>query len=220
MHHRRSGAFVRPDGTDVGLPSAFSELLHRDGDSCVNLLSGQTRRQSRVRIVHRLRSVPSSRIRVMSPPRSSCLSTPSATSLQRPRGHRPLSLATCRNGESTVRGWLRKGVATLHRSTGPTGLLPKNADAASDERACDSIGSKRLLVTLYAVRYHCFDAELADLEKMSRDGIVNLALVYLGIGKRVDALDNLERALAAIRRIHLDPPLRAALRGALAQDGR
>jgi Tfp pilus assembly protein PilF len=43
-------------------------------------------------------------------------------------------------------------------------------------------------------------AELAALEKMSRDGTVlpfNLALVYLGLGDRVRALDNLERALAA-----------------------
>ena len=42
--------------------------------------------------------------------------------------------------------------------------------------------------------------ELADLKKMSRDGTVlpfNLALVYLGLGDRVRALDNLERALAA-----------------------
>ena len=43
-------------------------------------------------------------------------------------------------------------------------------------------------------------AELADLKKMSRDGTVlpfNLALVYLGLGDRARALDNLERALAA-----------------------
>ena len=43
-------------------------------------------------------------------------------------------------------------------------------------------------------------SELADLKKMSRDGTVlpfNLALVYLGLGDRVRALDNLERALAA-----------------------
>jgi tetratricopeptide (TPR) repeat protein len=43
-------------------------------------------------------------------------------------------------------------------------------------------------------------AEYADLKKMSRDGTVlpfNLALVYLGLGDRVRALDNLERALAA-----------------------
>ena len=43
-------------------------------------------------------------------------------------------------------------------------------------------------------------AELAALEKMSRGGTVlpfNLALVYLGLGDRVRALDNLERALAA-----------------------
>ena len=43
-------------------------------------------------------------------------------------------------------------------------------------------------------------AEFADLKKMSRDGTVlpfNLALVYLGLGDRVRALDNLERALAA-----------------------
>ena len=43
-------------------------------------------------------------------------------------------------------------------------------------------------------------AELADLKKMSRDGKVlpfNLALVYLGLGDRARALDNLERALAA-----------------------
>ena len=43
-------------------------------------------------------------------------------------------------------------------------------------------------------------AEFADLEKMSRDGTVlpfNLALVHLGLGDRVRALDNLERALAA-----------------------
>ena len=43
-------------------------------------------------------------------------------------------------------------------------------------------------------------AELAELKKMSRDGTVlpfNLALVYLGLGDRARALDNLERALAA-----------------------
>jgi serine/threonine protein kinase/Tfp pilus assembly protein PilF len=43
-------------------------------------------------------------------------------------------------------------------------------------------------------------AEFAELKKMSRDGMVlpfNLALVYLGLGDRVRALDNLERALAA-----------------------
>jgi serine/threonine protein kinase len=43
-------------------------------------------------------------------------------------------------------------------------------------------------------------AEFADLKKMSRDGTVlpfNLALVHLGLGDRVRALDNLERALAA-----------------------
>jgi len=42
--------------------------------------------------------------------------------------------------------------------------------------------------------------ELAELKKMSRDGTVlpfNLALVYLGLGDRTRALDNLERALAA-----------------------
>ena len=43
-------------------------------------------------------------------------------------------------------------------------------------------------------------AELAELEKTSKDGTVlpfNLALVYLGLGDRARALDNLERALAA-----------------------
>ena len=43
-------------------------------------------------------------------------------------------------------------------------------------------------------------AELEDLKKMSRDGKVlpfNLALVYLGLGDRARALDNLELALAA-----------------------
>jgi TolB-like protein/Tfp pilus assembly protein PilF len=43
-------------------------------------------------------------------------------------------------------------------------------------------------------------AELADLKKMSRDGAVlpfNLALVYLGLGDRARALENLEQALAA-----------------------
>jgi tetratricopeptide (TPR) repeat protein len=43
-------------------------------------------------------------------------------------------------------------------------------------------------------------AEFADLKKMSRDGTVlpfNLALVHLGLGDRVRALDNLERAPAA-----------------------
>lgn len=42
--------------------------------------------------------------------------------------------------------------------------------------------------------------ELAELEKISRDGKVlpfNLALVYLGLGDRPRALDNLERALEA-----------------------
>jgi serine/threonine-protein kinase len=42
--------------------------------------------------------------------------------------------------------------------------------------------------------------ELAELKKISRDGKVlpfNLALVYLGLGDRAHALDNLERALAA-----------------------
>ena len=75
-------------------------------------------------------------------------------------------------------------------------------------------------------------SELAELKKMSRDGTVlpfNLALVYLGLGDRARALDNLERALAADSQMmpwirpgcHLrSPPLRAALRGALEQDGR
>jgi eukaryotic-like serine/threonine-protein kinase len=43
-------------------------------------------------------------------------------------------------------------------------------------------------------------AELAELEKMSRNGSVlpfNKALVYLGLGDHARALDNLERALAA-----------------------
>jgi hypothetical protein len=43
-------------------------------------------------------------------------------------------------------------------------------------------------------------AELAELKKISKDGTVlpfNLALVYLGLGDRVRALDNLEQALAA-----------------------
>ena len=43
-------------------------------------------------------------------------------------------------------------------------------------------------------------AELAALRKMSKDGTVlpfNLALVYLGLGDRTRALENLERALAA-----------------------
>jgi TolB-like protein/Tfp pilus assembly protein PilF len=43
-------------------------------------------------------------------------------------------------------------------------------------------------------------AEFTDLKKMSRDGMVlpfNQALVYLGLGDRARALDNLERALAA-----------------------
>jgi eukaryotic-like serine/threonine-protein kinase len=42
--------------------------------------------------------------------------------------------------------------------------------------------------------------ELADLEKVSRDGKIlpfNSALVYLGLGDRARTLDNLERALAA-----------------------
>ena len=44
------------------------------------------------------------------------------------------------------------------------------------------------------------NAEIEDLKKMSPDGTVlpfNLALAYLGLGDRVRALDNLERALAA-----------------------
>jgi len=43
-------------------------------------------------------------------------------------------------------------------------------------------------------------SELAELKKVSRDGKVlpfNLALVYLGLGERARALDNLEQALAA-----------------------
>jgi len=62
-------------------------------------------------------------------------------------------------------------------------------------------------------------AELADLKKMSRDGAVlpfNLALVYLGLGDRTQALDNLERALAAdsqmmawIGRDHIFDPIRS-----------
>ena len=46
-------------------------------------------------------------------------------------------------------------------------------------------------------------AEFAELKRTSRDGKVlpfNLALVYLGLGDRTLALDNLERALAPIRR--------------------
>ena len=74
-------------------------------------------------------------------------------------------------------------------------------------------------------------AELAELKKMSKDGTVlpfNLALVYLGLGDRARALDNLERALAADSQmmawigrdaIFDSHPLRAALRGALEEDG-
>ena len=74
--------------------------------------------------------------------------------------------------------------------------------------------------------------ELAELKKISRDGKIlpfNLALVYLGLGDRARTLDNLERALAADSqmmpwigsRYHLrSNPLRAALRGALEEDGR
>ena len=42
--------------------------------------------------------------------------------------------------------------------------------------------------------------ELANLKKMSPDGTVlpfNMALVHLGLGDRVRAIDNLEQALAA-----------------------
>ena len=62
-------------------------------------------------------------------------------------------------------------------------------------------------------------AEFADLRKMSRDGTVlpfNLALVYLGLGDRTLALDNLEQALAAdsqmmawIGRDHIFDPIRS-----------
>jgi serine/threonine-protein kinase len=65
-------------------------------------------------------------------------------------------------------------------------------------------------------------AELAELKKMSKDGTVlpfNLALVYLGLGDRVRALDNLERALAAdsqmmawIDRDHIFDPIRSEQR--------
>ena len=62
-------------------------------------------------------------------------------------------------------------------------------------------------------------AEFAELKRTSRDGKVlpfNLALVYLGLGDRTLALDNLERALAAdsqmmawIGRDHIFDPIRS-----------
>ena len=73
---------------------------------------------------------------------------------------------------------------------------------------------------------------LAELKKMARDGQIlpfNLALVHLGLGDRARTLDNLERgprgrfADDAVDRsgCHLrSPPLRAALRGDLEEDGR
>ena len=62
-------------------------------------------------------------------------------------------------------------------------------------------------------------AEFAELKRTARDGKVlpfNLALVYLGVGDRTLALDNLERALAAdsqmmawIGRDHIFDPIRS-----------
>ena len=56
LHGRLSG-FIRPDQTDVGLPSAFGELLHRNRDAGVDLLGGHTWWQSRVRKIHSLWTV-------------------------------------------------------------------------------------------------------------------------------------------------------------------
>jgi len=39
----RPSGFVRPDEAKVGLPTAFSELFHRNRDTGVYLLSGHTR---------------------------------------------------------------------------------------------------------------------------------------------------------------------------------
>jgi hypothetical protein len=49
-----AGGFIRPDQTDVSLPTAFSELLQRNRYAGVNLLNGHTWRQSRVRKIHSL----------------------------------------------------------------------------------------------------------------------------------------------------------------------
>src|SRR5262249_10679036 len=56
------------DVTNVGLPSAISELLHRNRDTSANLLSGHSWWQRRIRKIHSLGSRPNSRIRVMSSP--------------------------------------------------------------------------------------------------------------------------------------------------------
>ena len=47
----------RPDETEVGIPSAFSELLHRYREAGANLLGGHTWWQSGVRKIHSLRIV-------------------------------------------------------------------------------------------------------------------------------------------------------------------
>jgi hypothetical protein len=54
MLHCRSGGFVRADETNVGLPSAISELLQRNRDAGVHLLNRHTWRQCRVRKIHSL----------------------------------------------------------------------------------------------------------------------------------------------------------------------
>ena len=51
---RVSAVFIRADETNVGLPSAISELLQRNLNASANLFSGHTWRQCRVRKIHSL----------------------------------------------------------------------------------------------------------------------------------------------------------------------
>jgi len=53
----RSSGFIRPDETNVGLPSTLSELLPRNRDAGVNLFNGHAWWQSGVRKIHSLRIV-------------------------------------------------------------------------------------------------------------------------------------------------------------------
>src|SRR5262245_54304790 len=49
-----ASGFIRPDETNVGLPSVFRELPHRNRDAGVNLFNGRAWWQSRVGKIHSL----------------------------------------------------------------------------------------------------------------------------------------------------------------------
>ena len=51
--HRWTSGLIRRDKANVSLPATFRELLHRRRNASANLLSGRTRRQSRVGEIHR-----------------------------------------------------------------------------------------------------------------------------------------------------------------------